>query len=65
MAELKNEGTIEKVKEIFIYNPFAGSKGKKKTQQDVNLVSGEVAYFDVTLANPFLFDVDIQSMSIR
>lgn len=51
------------VKDPFLYNPYA--KQGKKTPTEVLLVENEVAYFDVTLANPFSFDLDVQSITIR
>ncbi|KAJ3404106.1 hypothetical protein HDV05_007358 [Chytridiales sp. JEL 0842] len=61
MSELRNEAVVKK-KEVFLYNPYADSKKKAK---DVVLAAGETAYFDVVLANPFLFDLDIQSIWIN
>ncbi|KAI8803231.1 transport protein Trs120 or TRAPPC9 TRAPP II complex subunit-domain-containing protein [Cladochytrium replicatum] len=47
----------------FIYNPFADRGGKKN--KEVMLIAGEPAYFDVVLANPFAFDLDIQSIAVK
>ncbi|KAJ3095829.1 hypothetical protein HDU97_006470 [Phlyctochytrium planicorne] len=53
-------------RDLFIYNPFAqtgGSKSKAK-EEKVTLVANEPAYFSVTLANPFAFDLEIHSIQL-
>ncbi|KAI9193335.1 TRAPP II complex [Polychytrium aggregatum] len=50
----------------FIYNPGAEKdNAKKKSAVVVVLVAGEAAYFDVVLANPFSFELDIQSITLK
>ncbi|KAI8929144.1 transport protein Trs120 or TRAPPC9 TRAPP II complex subunit-domain-containing protein [Entophlyctis helioformis] len=41
----------------------AGS-AKQRTKPDVVLVDGEMAYFDVVLANPFAFDLDLPKLAL-
>ncbi|CAB4432069.1 unnamed protein product [Rhizophagus irregularis] len=57
---LKNEEKKEGVSP-FIYQSF---NKKKADNTQIHLVANETSYFLVTLANPFAFDLDIQSISI-
>ncbi|KAI9101236.1 transport protein Trs120 or TRAPPC9 TRAPP II complex subunit-domain-containing protein [Phlyctochytrium arcticum] len=70
-SSLSGTATAEvKAADPFLYNPFASraaasAKGKgKEMGQDVILVVNEPAYFDLTLANPFAFDLELQSLTI-
>ncbi|KAJ3210402.1 hypothetical protein HDU67_005353 [Dinochytrium kinnereticum] len=53
-------------RDLFIYNPFAQSvSGRNKVKEEkVTLVANEPAYFNVTLANPFAFDLEIHSITL-
>jgi hypothetical protein len=67
VTELDTSGTATvKAKNVFIYNPYE-KKGDKKgaDRPQVLFTANELVYFDVTLANPFSFDLDIQSISLR
>ncbi|KAJ3026247.1 hypothetical protein HK097_006499, partial [Rhizophlyctis rosea] len=55
----EGEGTVKK--DPFLYNPFA--KGKKE-EGEIILVAGEMAWFDVTLANPFEFDLEVGDLRL-
>ncbi|TPX66055.1 hypothetical protein SpCBS45565_g04757 [Spizellomyces sp. 'palustris'] len=66
------DGTVTaaaKAADPFLYNPFAAktiaAKGNKDLGRDVILIVNEPAYFDVTLANPFSFDLEVQSLLIN
>ncbi|KAJ3384042.1 hypothetical protein HDU92_003791 [Lobulomyces angularis] len=63
------ESAVLKSKDPFIYNPYDKKNGKKnfskKEYTEVILVVNEPVYFDVTVANPFSFSLDIQSIVIR
>ncbi|KAI8907040.1 TRAPP II complex [Powellomyces hirtus] len=56
-----------KAKDPFLYNPFAdkGKAQKKDLGRSVLLVTGETAYFDVTLANPFMFDLEVEDLTLH
>ncbi|KAJ3122079.1 hypothetical protein HK098_003143 [Nowakowskiella sp. JEL0407] len=45
----------------FIYNPYASNKLKG----DVLLVAGETVFFDIILANPFAFELEISSITLK
>ncbi|KAI8820488.1 TRAPP II complex [Fimicolochytrium jonesii] len=53
-------------KDPFLYNPFAdkGKLNKKDLGRSVVLVAGEAAHFDITLANPFAFELEIEDLTI-
>jgi hypothetical protein len=55
--------TNSKAKKVFIYNPYEQKSVQDK--EEVMLVVGELAYFDVILANPFSFELDVQSISLN
>ncbi|KAI8854876.1 transport protein Trs120 or TRAPPC9 TRAPP II complex subunit-domain-containing protein [Chytridium lagenaria] len=64
--EAKLDVTLKSVaqKDLFIYNPYAqptAGRGKSK-EEKVTLIANEPAYFNVTLANPFAFDLEIHSI---
>jgi hypothetical protein len=48
-------------KSTFLYSPFAKKDNKEKK---VLFAANELIAVDVTLANPFLFDIDVQMMSL-
>lgn len=51
--------------DIFIYNPYSPTKGKSSATAPTTLVCQEPVYFDLILANPFTFELDIQALTIR
>ena len=51
-------------RKVFLYNPYAKDATNKSTEEKVVVGVGDVWYVDVTLANPFLFDLDIQKLSL-
>ena len=51
-----------KAKKVFIYNPY---EKVSAMQKEALLIMGEIAYFDVTLANPFSFELDVQSIRLK
>ncbi|KAL2915792.1 hypothetical protein HK105_204739 [Polyrhizophydium stewartii] len=53
-------------KDVFIYNPFANrdKNAKSKASDSVVLVAGEMFYVDVVLANPFVFEIDVQKLAL-
>ncbi|TPX33913.1 hypothetical protein SmJEL517_g03387 [Synchytrium microbalum] len=50
----------------FITNAWKGNPDESNKRQvlETILVTGEMAYFDVVLANPFAFDLDIESITV-
>lgn len=56
------KSTIAVAAELFIYNP---NKGPAATKARPTLVQNEVAEVFVTLQNPFLFELKIQSIELR
>ncbi len=51
----------EGAKETFLYSPFV----KKKTEQKESIYAAhEMVHIDVTLANPFLFEIDVQMLAV-
>jgi tetratricopeptide (TPR) repeat protein len=48
-------------KSTFLYSPFAKKDNKEKK---ILYAANELIAVDVTLANPFLFDIDVQMMSL-
>lgn len=48
-------------KSAFLYSPFAKKDATKKT---LLFAANEMVHIDVTLANPFMFDIDVQSLVI-
>ncbi|KAJ3037124.1 hypothetical protein HDV00_002069 [Rhizophlyctis rosea] len=53
---------VGKVKDPFLYNPFEKKAVGKEGAEPIILVADEPAYFDITLANPFEFDLEVQSL---
>ncbi|KAJ3364329.1 hypothetical protein HDU91_002647 [Kappamyces sp. JEL0680] len=52
----------QNVKDTFLYSPFA----KKKTAVAEHLFSAhDMIHVDIVLANPFLFEIDVQMMSLH
>ncbi|KAI8896985.1 TRAPP II complex [Globomyces pollinis-pini] len=51
-----------KDKDTFLYSPFAKKQSNEK--KEILCATNEMVHVDVTIANPFLFDLDIQSLSI-
>ncbi|KAJ3259683.1 hypothetical protein HK103_001944 [Boothiomyces macroporosus] len=49
-------------KETFLYSPFAK---KEKGKKELFFSTNEVINIDVTLANPYLFDIDVQMMGLH
>lgn len=49
------------VVDTFLYSPFSKTKTKEK---EMVFAADEIIHVDVTLANPFLFDFDIQRMRL-
>lgn len=58
-----DQATNSKSKKVFIYNPYEKTSGTQK--EEVLLIVGEIAYFDITLANPFSFELDVQSITLN
>ncbi|CAO3599495.1 unnamed protein product [Absidia cylindrospora] len=46
----------------FIYNPFTQ---KKDTKEQILLIKNEIAEFQVSLMNPFGFDLELQNVQLR
>ena len=57
-------GTNDKAaKDPFLYNPFARSSNNKSVES--LMVAGEDALFQVTLQNPFEFDLEVESLRLH
>ena len=52
----------KQTKNVFIYNPFSK---QDNTSRNILLIQGELAQFELTLGNPFSFELDIQSISLN
>jgi hypothetical protein len=63
LADWDLDSTVEKSKQVFIYNPYEKKSVDEKVE--VMLIVGEIAYFDVILANPFSFQLDVQSITLN
>ncbi|KAJ3160687.1 hypothetical protein HDU86_000446 [Geranomyces michiganensis] len=63
----KVTAAADEKKDPFLYNPFAdkGKAAKRDLGRSVLLVAGELAFFDVTFANPFLFDLDVDDLALH
>ncbi|KAI8592489.1 TRAPP II complex [Geranomyces variabilis] len=63
----KVTAAADEKKDPFLYNPFAdkGKSAKRDLGRSVLLVAGELAFFDVTFANPFLFDLDVDDLALH
>ncbi|KAK9768695.1 hypothetical protein K7432_000451 [Basidiobolus ranarum] len=59
--KLKITDTESNNPDPFIYNPYAKKTGENVA---VPLVVNDLAFFDVTLVNPFAFDLDISSIRL-
>ncbi|KAJ3273986.1 hypothetical protein HDV01_003656 [Terramyces sp. JEL0728] len=49
-------------KETFLYSPFAK---KEKGKKELLFAANEMINIDITLANPYLFDIDVQMMALH
>ncbi|KAJ3281136.1 hypothetical protein HK104_000185 [Borealophlyctis nickersoniae] len=69
IPHLRTAKALEVSDDPFLYNPFANKgankKGKRDPGAEVILVANEPAFFEVILANPFAFDLDIQSITVN
>ena len=60
--DLVGTSNESKPKDPFIFNPFAKASSSKNEQ--TTLVAGEAIWFQVTLQNPFDFDIEVDSMKL-
>ncbi|KAJ3311956.1 hypothetical protein HDU76_002999 [Blyttiomyces sp. JEL0837] len=67
LSELHSSSVAAVGADVFIVSSFsgpAGSQQKKRNAGNDILVKDEIVFFDVVLANPFVFELDIQKISI-